>query len=80
MAIASIHVGRKVGSAPDRPAERQQPAKPSKPRFHLTIEAPMQFDDPSGCRRLRLFLKRLGRAYGLRCVDARRENEPKAGP
>jgi hypothetical protein len=40
-----------------------------KPRFTVTLEAPPTADDPDGVRRLRRFLKRAWRDWGLRCVD-----------
>ena len=38
------------------------------PRFTLTLQAEPDASDPSGHRRLRMAVKRLGRGYGLRCI------------
>ena len=40
-------------------------------RFALVVEDAGDAGDPSVIIRLRLFLKRALRAYGLRCVEAR---------
>lgn len=41
------------------------------PRFTIIVEAPSTATDAAGIRRLREYLKRLGRSCGLRCVDVR---------
>jgi hypothetical protein len=37
----------------------------------VTLETPSWGGESDGIRRLRAMLKRLGRGYGLRCVDVR---------
>lgn len=51
---------------------------PTGPKFTVTLEAPRWPTDAAGIRRLRAMLKRLGRGYGLRCVDMR-PAEPTSG-
>jgi hypothetical protein len=40
-------------------------------RYIVTLEAPHWVDEADGIRRLRAMLKRLGRGYGLHCVEVR---------
>ena len=38
-------------------------------RYTVTLETPHWGDEADGIRRLRAMLKRLGRGYGLRCLE-----------
>ena len=44
---------------------------PNAQRYTVILEAPPWSDQPDGLRHLRAMLKRLGRGYGLACVDVR---------
>jgi hypothetical protein len=45
-------------------------------RYTVILETPHWGDEADSIRRLRAMLKRLGRGYGVRCVDARPAEQP----
>lgn len=45
--------------------------------YTLTVETPHWGDEADSIRRLRALLKRLGRGYGVRCVDAKPIEQPR---
>lgn len=45
-------------------------------RYSVILETPAWGDNADGIRRLRAMLKRLGRGYGLRCVEVKPASEP----
>jgi hypothetical protein len=46
-------------------------------RYNVILETPHWGDEADGIRRLRAMLKRLGRGYGLRCVDVQPVEDPR---
>jgi hypothetical protein len=51
-------------------------------RYIVTLEAPHWGDEADGIRRLRAMLKRLGRGYGLHCIEVRTDEpfDPDGAP
>jgi hypothetical protein len=49
---------------------------PKSHRYAVVLETPSWGDEADHVRRLRAMLKRLGRGYGLRCVEVKPAFEP----
>jgi hypothetical protein len=45
-------------------------------RYTVILETPSWGDEADGIRRMRAMLKRIGRGYGLRCIDVKPADEP----
>jgi hypothetical protein len=51
---------------------------PKSHRYAVVLESPSWGDEADHVRRLRAMLKRLGRGYGLRCVELRPIEQPQS--